>query len=629
MASGKIFEEKVIRGEKAKYPFTPEYTEPTKEGYLFKGWKFNNTVYGPDDYADEEHNPFGPITEETPKNSQGEVEIFAQWEGFQVKCETNHMTINGSGDEETELTEIYFYAQTESGDKIVDGVTLESVSLDEGLYPIIFEDRGRAVEEERNIQRLKANINDMPFTKRYSKYKSKYKNVYSDVIQIEQFGNEEIVTPPFDYMTFTYTWGEDNGKDLDSATTIDISYNGLNEKYVGYGGDSSDNMKQYIEHGGDNTQSGDEGSRINFKKLINDASDALEGLTTINVDIYANWYMSKNRENPKMNFNFKTYTSPDDTGFHKEGYTFVPNPGTELASTQNVNDINVNAFGTVNALKRNVTELKKCYTKIITVEYNIYSKVARVIPITDSIGLDVGTLTFDFNGKAYTIGNMISWNVNNLDVVFLPSTNESGTLTFTDFSQIINNIDHKHFDVKEASIETYAKFLENYEFVNSGNDLLFNYTISQDRTTDFCNIALSLYTIDTFSYKFKMQLEMINPLTLRFNERTYTFDDIVPNVETQLDEVLLPSDNESGTLTFTDFSQIINKKEYNQFNVGNVSIDNDFLENYELVSSGDDLLFNYTINKSSTANSCNVTVTLYPLYGYNYIFKFQLKKQTT
>lgn len=65
------YEENIKKGEYSRWPYTEEYQEPVKEGYMFRGWTFGNKqIYKP--FLNEENNPFGPVVED--------MEIYPIWE---------------------------------------------------------------------------------------------------------------------------------------------------------------------------------------------------------------------------------------------------------------------------------------------------------------------------------------------------------------------------------------------------------------------------------------------------------------------------------------------------------------------------------------------------------------------
>ena len=90
MAEEILKEEDVIEGEKARWLYTNEYNEPSKDGYSFEGWKYNDRIYYKSEYQNEQNNPFGPINNDST--------ISAMWDKMQIHADTNHTLISGDGD---------------------------------------------------------------------------------------------------------------------------------------------------------------------------------------------------------------------------------------------------------------------------------------------------------------------------------------------------------------------------------------------------------------------------------------------------------------------------------------------------------------------------------------------------
>lgn len=446
--------EKVLEGgNKARWPYTNEYQQPTKEGYLFAGWEYNNMTYAPP-FNNESTNPFGPITDDT--------NIKAIWDKIYVFCESNHLAIQGTGDTDSDKTKITYWAELESNRnaKIYDSVTLETVPLDSGVMPIQSQPDTPPVTVvgNKNVYTMKVLANDDPNNQRFAKYRASYMNVKSEVVEIMQAANGEILLPPFDYMTFTYEWELENGKDLDSATVIRdsnmpiTSEKTLNDYYVGFlgSGNSNTDVEKYLMYGGDNQESGAEGAYINWRQLIIDLRDnnLLNGVTTLHLDIYANWYNTKGNP-PQMNVVFRTFNGTD--GLEKNGYVFVPIGDTTPNTEQRINGIDVNAYGRINSIDSNnisgshktIQDLANAYSKIVEVEYNVLSKTATLTPIRTVTGRDVrnsGILVndtrFDFNNE-----RIVSYRH------YIDRTAQSGTFVLKNFSQTINGTISTSFDI--------------------------------------------------------------------------------------------------------------------------------------------------------------------------------------
>ena len=353
--------ETVEQGNKANWPNQPDYVEPTRKGYLFTGWDYDwkNKV----------------ITEDT--------DIHPVWDKYTVIADANRTLISGDGDNSTDPTKMFYYLKTDSGKVIPDNVTFEKVALSSDELEIQFTDNGTAKEDNKNVKKITVKENDVN-KDRYYRFKAKYSKdggVYSDVCELRQVGKEQIILPPFDYLTFTYSWTGNDGKDLDSATVIRNSGipiepdTTLDDYYVGYGGNGNINsVNKYLIYGGDNMQSGDEGALVKWKDVLATKDYVSEGITTLYLDIYANWYNW--RKDGNMSITFNTYKGND--GMVKDGFVFKPTGDTVLVSTKTINNLNTYASRSNNA-RHPTNVMTKVYSKMATVEYDIRSKTALLI----------------------------------------------------------------------------------------------------------------------------------------------------------------------------------------------------------------------------------------------------------
>lgn len=351
----------VDQGNKANWPNQSDYVEPTRKGYLFNGWDYDwkNKV----------------ITEDT--------DIHPVWDKYTVIADANRTLISGEGDNNTDPTKMFYYLRTDSGKVIPDDVTFEKVALSSDELEIQFTDNGTAKEDNKNVKKIIIKENDVN-KDRYYRFKAKYSKdggVYSDVCELRQVGKEQIILPPFDYLTFTYSWTDDDGDDLDSATVIRNSGipigsdATLDDYYVGYGGNGNkDSVNKYLIHGGDNMASGDEGVLVKWKDVLATKDYVSEGITTLYLDIYANWFIW--RKDGNMSITFNTYKGND--GMIQDGFVFKPTGDTVLVSTKTINNLNVYASH-INNASHPTNIMTKVYSKMATVEYDIRSKTALLI----------------------------------------------------------------------------------------------------------------------------------------------------------------------------------------------------------------------------------------------------------
>ena len=347
----------VDQGNKANWPNQSDYVEPTRKGYLFNGWDYDwkNKV----------------ITEDT--------DIHPIWDKYTVIADANRTLISGEGDNNTDPTKMFYYLRTDSGKVIPDDVTFEKVALSSDELEIQFTDNGTTKEDNKNVKKITVKENDVN-KDRYYRFKAKYSKdggVYSDVCELRQVGKEQIILPPFDYLTFTYSWTGNDGKDLDSATVIRNSGipigsdTTLDDYYVGYGGNGNNySVNKYLIYGGDNTQSGDEGALVKWKDVLATKDYVSQGITTLYLDIYANWFNW--RKDGNMSITFNTYKGND--GMIQDGFVFKPTGDTVLVSTKTINNLNAYASH-INNARHPTNVMTKVYSKMATVEYDIRSKI--------------------------------------------------------------------------------------------------------------------------------------------------------------------------------------------------------------------------------------------------------------
>lgn len=419
--------ETVEQGNKANWPNQSDYVEPTRKGYLFNGWDYDwkNKV----------------ITEDT--------DIHPVWDKYTVIADANRTLISGEGDNNTDPTKMFYYLRTDSGKVIPDDVTFEKVALSSDELEIQFTDNGTAKEDNKNVKKITVKENDVN-KDRYYRFKAKYSKdggVYSDVCELRQVGKEQIILPPFDYLTFTYSWTGNDGKDLDSATVIRNSGipiesdTTLDDYYVGYGGNGNkDSVNKYLKHGGDNTQSGDEGALVKWKDVLATKDYVSEGITTLYLDIYANWYNM--RKNGNMSITFNTYKGND--GMVQDGFVFKPTGDTVLVSTKTINNLNAYASHRNNASHpRNV--MTKVYSKMATVEYDIRSKTALLIGNYTRSGRQL-EYKGAFDGKNYGI---TSYRLPNFD-----KNSHQGTVKVSKMQQLYNETTtYLNWDINTVTLE--------------------------------------------------------------------------------------------------------------------------------------------------------------------------------
>lgn len=500
MANIKLFTEKVQgTGKKARWPYNTSLSsaelystimtnlKQQKVGYVFEGWRYNGQVY-PEPFNNESTNPFGPITADT--------DIYAVWSKINVYCNSDTLVV----DFNENYVNINYYAL---GSTFITSneVTLTIVpSETTASYQIVSD----TVSGNNRVCRIKINQNQTTESKTLTLY-AEYKGIRSETVVITQTADGDILLPSFDYMTFVYNWGNNDGQDLDSATVIRDSnlrinnYTSLNDVYVGYRGNSTDNVKKYIQHGGDNQRSGNEGAFINWKRVITDMRDngILEGVNELHLDVYANWYVSKTDGNMSVIFN--TYESPNDTGMTLNDFVFTPNEGTTQVSSQiSTRPIYVNAFGRMNV--GNTDYMKQTYSKVFEVTYYVQSKRAIVKEIRTSSGREITDIKYLYNGQEKTGGNYDSDNIYQDRIDKNP---HSGTFTISNFSQKVNGVVNNTYTINadEITLGYYdpSDMTDYVTFTASVNNgvCTVNWTCQENNTTATnrnCDIRIKVHT---------------------------------------------------------------------------------------------------------------------------------------
>lgn len=484
-----LHKETVESGKNAVWPYDKGYKEPTKDGYLFDGWEFDGNIYEPP-FDNIETNPFGPI------NSNTDIKVV--WDKLNIYAETNHTLISGDGDTDDNMSKFSYWVQSDKGKKITDNVTLEDVALNDDELPIVFDiNSSTSIVDGKNVKTVKVLENDIN-KPRFYRFKTKYNKesgMESDTIEVKQVGKEQIILPPFDYLTFTYSWKQDDGRDLDSATFVRNSNipiesvpgkKTLNDIYVGYGGiKDNEEVNQYLIHGGDNTQSG---AMINWKKIC-DRDFISEGINTLYLDVYANWHAFK--DNGNMSVSFKTYKGNDGLELDKVNHVFKPIGDTVEVSNKILNGLNVYSFSSTN-----INNVKKFYSKVATVEYDVRTKSAVLIGEYTRSGREVIT-TLKYNGEF--VENVHSGNItiNSLNV---DNKINSGSFILSDFTECINGGTVEKYGFKDA-----ARVSDSYgtAVLHKNNDGSANITwsIEANTTGEDRILDVDVNTEDTEAYK--------------------------------------------------------------------------------------------------------------------------------
>ena len=357
----------------------------------------------------------------------------------------------------------------------------------------------------------------------------------SEEILIEQGGVEQTILPDFDFLTFTFSWAKDDGSDLDTMTWIDdnnieildrdgsvartLDELGVGFSGIGSGGLYSGNTSTYIQHGGDNTGSGNECVLINFKKLC-DRDWISSGVTKLYAYSFGNWFGDKKRGNCSVSM--KTYKGDGmQHGTDGNRYIFVPSGNTELVSDKTFN-------GNVYAAGYNVSEIagnlrlaqeKNMYSKIFKFTYDIRSKSAIVENLmTERSGRCV-RIEYEYNGKQ--VATLASTNTELITRYSIthpyPSSGGTETISFNDSTFNIYENETKVDKVfRGITITYYGQGDKNYITKYSYENNVITLTIPPNNNTKRQFVVDLQYSVNwnystrkAFDFKFQYYQEGI------------------------------------------------------------------------------------------------------------------------
>lgn len=381
-------------------------------------------------------------------------------------------------------------------------------------------------------QRFTVNANDVNLTKqmRFKCYDDN--GIESEEILIEQGGADQTVLPNFDFLTFTFNWTKDDGIDLDTMTWIDDNhiqipnYEGtktstLDHLGVGFRGPGSasnsvfkGNTSKYIQHGGDNTRSGDECVLINFKELCN-RDWITSGITKLYAYSFGCWYNTK--KNGNCSVSMKTYKGDGmQHGTDDNKYIFVPSGNTELVSDKTFEG-NVYALGhygsDINNLQ--VAQEKNFYSKIFKFEYDIRNKSAIVKNLMTTRSGRYVRIEYEYNGIKKTLDVIKDSTLKTLYNSKNPYPQSGGTeqIIFDDNAlNIYVNESLINHEFKEITIDYYSTstggqdYITDYSYENNVITLVIPPNPNNAQRNFSINLAFS-YTIngDSYAFKFKFQ----------------------------------------------------------------------------------------------------------------------------
>ena len=432
------------------------------------------------------------------------------------------------GTQESNFT-ITYAKKWQDGSYTNEGLTLSAYTLStDTAFPYTFSTSG-ITSTNKIYQRFTVNANDVNLTKqmRFKCYDNN--GMESKEILIEQGGADQTVLPDFDFLTFTFNWTKDDGIDLDTMTWIDDNHiEILNDKGtktstldhlgVGYKGQGSSsassfrrNTSKYIQHGGDNTRSGDECVLINFKELCN-RDWITSGITKLYAYSFGNWFNTK--KNGNCSVSMKTYKGDGmQHGTDDNEYIFVPSGNTKLVSDKTFE-------GNIYALGHHVYEIqdnlqlaqeKNVFSKVFKFEYDIRSKSAIVKNLMTTRSGRYVRIEYEYNGIKKTLDVKTNSTLNTLYNSKNPYPQSGGT------EQIIFNDNALNIYVNESLINHEFKEIKinYYSTSTGGQDYITDYSYENNVLTLVIppnpnnaqrNFAIDLtfsYTINGDSYTFE------------------------------------------------------------------------------------------------------------------------------
>ena len=357
----------------------------------------------------------------------------------------------------------------------------------------------------------------------------------SEEILIEQGGVDQTILPNFDFLTFTFNWTSEDGSDLDTMTWIDDNHieildrdgsvaRTLDELGVGFsgigsGGLYSGNTSTYIQHGGDNTGSGNECVLINFKKLC-DRDWISSGVTKLYAYSFGNWYGDKKQGNCSVSM--KTYKGEGmQHGTGGNSYIFVPSGKTELVSDKTFNG-NVYAVGhQVSEIRGNLrlAQEKNRYSKIFKFTYDIRGKSAFVENLMTKRSGRCVRIEYEFNGKQeakYSFTDTESIMMYNKTYPY-PSSGGTETISFNDSTFNIYENETKVDKVfRGITITYYGQGDKNYITKYSYENNVITLTIPPNNNTKRQFVVDLQYSVNwnystrkAFDFKFQYYQEGI------------------------------------------------------------------------------------------------------------------------
>ncbi len=319
---------------------------------------------------------------------------------------TTPMVLSWEAESTNALT--YYYRVEVVTKNASTGETISTTNFDKIGYTIV----------NQNGDHFNASINGNKVTVRPISANTSYTDTIKTILSITPLGKETnyeffgqstfihqykgVKVESADMVVFTFGWNA--GKDLDNATYVNDNVVGNENKYAGYKGGAVDSNiggeNTYLMFAGDNIGTGkeytcidfnalskyienhaDDPSAINGKKLKESFIDS-DGNFVITIDIYNNWFNTKDTEVIELGYSIYNYTqksitptinSTDDKAFTITGATLIK-----------TNSNNAICYANYSAATTNVRRL---YTKTAEFVYYLNSGQFYIKTNKDNVSL--------------------------------------------------------------------------------------------------------------------------------------------------------------------------------------------------------------------------------------------------
>lgn len=349
---------------------------------------------------------------------------------------TTPMVLSWEAENTNALT--YYYRVEVITKNASTGETISTTNFDKIGYTIV----------NQNGDHFNASINGNKVTVRPISANTSYTDTIKTILSITPLGKDTnyeffgqstfihqykgVKVENCDMVVFTFGWN--TGKDLDCATYVNDHVVGNEKTYAGwYGGAVNSNRggNEYLMFAGDNTGTGkeytcvdfnalaryieryaDDPSTVNGKKLKESFIDG-DGNFVITIDIYNNWFNTKDTEAIELNYSTYNYTQKSiipTINSSETDKTFTIT-GATLIKTNLSNAICHANYG------NNHTNVKGCYTKTAEFVYYLNSGQFYIKTNKDNVSLWNKGFSYEEDIKDYNTkySNQTSFNDGNIN----------------------------------------------------------------------------------------------------------------------------------------------------------------------------------------------------------------------